>query len=120
MPPSKPRKKAAPRSRPARAGLPRDVLDVRSGRADAPEGGVILHVPHDGAPAYFEPISVRNSSPTQRAALQALGSTARALQIGADQLQDQVNAARDLGVSWNSIGWMIGLTGDAVRKRFGD
>lgn len=32
---------------------------------------------------------------------------------------EAVEAARDAGVSWHLIGWCLGVTGDAARRRFG-
>jgi hypothetical protein len=34
-------------------------------------------------------------------------------------LEEHVLEARELGASWDLIGWSIGTTGEAVRQRFG-
>jgi hypothetical protein len=34
-------------------------------------------------------------------------------------LEHHVHEARELGASWDLIGWSIGTTGEAVRQRFG-
>jgi hypothetical protein len=36
------------------------------------------------------------------------------------QLADRVRLARELGMSWHTIGWSVGLTGEGARKRWGD
>lgn len=49
--------------------------------------------------------------------LQRLGTEIRALQ---DQVPDLVREARSLGVSWDLLGWALGRTGEAVRRRYAD
>lgn len=43
--------------------------------------------------------------------------------VGLRQLEDSrelvVSAARSAGVSWGAIGWSVGTTGDAARRRWG-
>jgi hypothetical protein len=36
-----------------------------------------------------------------------------------NQLEQQIFEARDMGMSWNSIGWCIGISGNAVQQRWG-
>lgn len=36
-----------------------------------------------------------------------------------DELAELIAEARDMGMSWNSIGWCVGTTGDAARQRWG-
>lgn len=36
-----------------------------------------------------------------------------------EELEELIEQARDLGMSWNSIGWCVGTTGDAARQRWG-
>jgi hypothetical protein len=48
-----------------------------------------------------------------------LQRTILAMQKLQGQLEDQIREARDLGMSWNSIGWCIGTSGNAVQQRWG-
>lgn len=36
------------------------------------------------------------------------------------QLEEQIEEARVMGMSWNSIGWCIGISGNAVQQRWGE
>lgn len=95
-----------------------DVLDVRLGREDAPGGDVAVMRDGDGS-AYLMPRALRDLDRDQAAAARRLQDVADALAVGRDHLEAAVHRARSLGLSWDSIGWCIGLTGAAVRKRFG-
>lgn len=42
-----------------------------------------------------------------------------ALRIGTERLEAAVRDARALGLSWDSIGFCVGTTGEAARQRWG-
>ena len=48
--------------------------------------------------------------------LQRVGAAMAALQVEAREL---VAEARELGVSWDLLGWSLGVTGEGARKRYG-
>ena len=49
-----------------------------------------------------------------------LQGTAIALRQLTEKLAEQVEGAREAGLSWDSIGFCIGTTGRAVQMRFGE
>lgn len=69
--------------------------------------------------AHLEPRAIRDADPAQRAAAVELQHIARSLAHGNQVLRLAVGEARRRGLSWDTIGWCVGLTGQAVRKRFG-
>lgn len=60
-----------------------------------------------------------NLSESGARALGRLASTADRLRQGREVLRRQVIEARGAGVSWESIGRMIGCTGEAARQKYG-
>jgi hypothetical protein len=52
-------------------------------------------------------------------ALMAVAATADEMQRAIARLRCEVDDARRAGASWESIGSMIGTTGEAARQRFG-
>jgi len=68
--------------------------------------------------AVLRPKSVENLTDRQLRAFDDLGHTARALRVGNEQLERNVLTARGRGLSWATIGWAVGLTESAMRKRF--
>lgn len=70
--------------------------------------------------AVLLPRAVRNAAPPQLECLASLQRTAGSLAELQGVLSELVDQARELGLSYASIGWSVGLSGDAVRKRFSD
>lgn len=64
------------------------------------------------------PKSLRNAGPDKRAAITAMMRAAAAYEQAYAALSDAVADARDLGVSWDGVGWAVGSTGSGARKRF--
>lgn len=58
-------------------------------------------------------------SQAQITALLAIATTAEEVNRGLARLRSEVEDARRTGATWDSIGNMSGLTGEAARKRFG-
>lgn len=110
-----------PTKRQDRRPRPSDVnasADVRVG------GGVLERTDDVGVMriedgrALLAPRAIRDATHGQREAawrLQQLAADLQQLQV---QLQMAVVDARAQGLSWETIGWCVGLTGQAVRKRF--
>jgi hypothetical protein len=65
------------------------------------------------------PRAVRKATGPQQKLLGELQRTVRTLEFGNRQLARLVNEARERELSWDTIGWSCGITGEAVRKRFG-
>ncbi len=108
-----------PSKRPNRRSRPspvEDTEDLTLGSESSENVAVMLG--GDGA-AYFAPRSIREATPRQQSAAARIQTTVRLLGQGQVQLQMQVVDARFEGLSWEAIGWCMGLTGEAVRKRFG-
>lgn len=53
-------------------------------------------------------------------ALQRLATTRDQLRAGREVLRRQVIEAREAGASWDAIGRMLGTTGEAARKTYGN
>jgi hypothetical protein len=82
--------------------------------------GEDVDVIRDDSGVYFLPRSLRSLTPAQDQAVADLAHTLRALEIGQQQLERNVATARSEGLSWETIGRVVGLTGEAVRRRFSD
>lgn len=52
--------------------------------------------------------------------MRQLQQTTIALRKLSEQLEGQVGEAREVGMSWDSIGFCVGTTGEAARQRWGD
>lgn len=64
--------------------------------------------------AEHEPDDVRDAG-----ALQAIREAVTQRAATERHIADAVAAARDAGVSWSAIGSMLGTSGEAARKRYG-
>jgi hypothetical protein len=95
-----------------------DWSEVRLGTSEAAEEGVVLMRTQNGGVVML-PKSLRDLRGEALEVTQEI-QDARAqmheLQARVDVL---VETARDLGLSWNAIGWCVGTTGDAARRRWG-
>lgn len=83
-----------------------------------PEGSVAVMRTPVGHVA-FVPIAIQRLTGD---ALDAYGELQKAtgrLHAARSSVQASVVECRELGVSWASIGWSVGTTGDACRKRWG-
>jgi hypothetical protein len=55
----------------------------------------------------------------QMEALADIQGVAGRIQMAQQELDECVQVARELGASWHTIGWSVGLTGEGARKRWG-
>jgi hypothetical protein len=79
---------------------------------------VVIVREHDGT-VVIVPKSLRNAPPERRAAVTALTKAAAAYEEAGHLVDELVAEARDNRVSWDGIGWAVGTTGSAARKRWG-
>jgi hypothetical protein len=105
-------------------GKPRDPIletaDLEPGAEWLPDGEddeVTIQLGPGGG-AYFTPRALRNLRGPQAEGVEQLQRAARDLFDAHKRLDELVPACRSLGLSWDSIGWCIGLTGATVRQRF--
>jgi hypothetical protein len=106
----------APRRRPAAPVSTPGAVDPEH---LADDGVQVFMDTRDGS-AVFMPARLASATPAQRSAMKALqGVTLRRYELE-EELAGHVAGARRLGLSWASIGWAIGITGDAVRKAYSD
>src|SRR3954447_15672611 len=63
----------------------------------------------DGMTAAFLPTSIARLSGDRLEVVASLQRTVLAIQAAQERLSDEVHDARDLGVSWDVIGWCVGL-----------
>jgi len=82
----------------------------------APDGVVIRRV--DGQ-AVILPRALRNLDGEDARAVARLQLLARQRVDLEDELEDAVMIARARGLSYASIGWCFGVSGEAVRKAYG-
>jgi hypothetical protein len=76
-----------------------------------------------GDRSYFIPMlpkAARRLSPEGRDAVISLQDAVRDVQAAQDRLQKRATAARREGVSWMIVGWCLGLSGEAARKRWSE
>lgn len=69
--------------------------------------------------APVEPAAVRRLSPYARDVLARLGGHADSMLRMQEHLEQLVEEAREAGVSWHTIGWSLGMTGEGARRAFG-
>ncbi len=55
----------------------------------------------------------------EAAALDAVGDAEASLRLAHEVLQECVDTARSVGLSWAAIGGQLGITRQAAHKRFG-
>ena len=73
-----------------------------------------------GAHAYVLPRSLRNLTPEQERVAAGVQLVGRQRLDADEQLEYLVAAGRAAGLSWPALGWCLGVTGDAVRKAYGE
>lgn len=70
--------------------------------------------------AVLVPLALRRLKGEQYEVVSDIQHAAVAVHEAQASLSDLVGEARDLGVSWNAIGWSVGTSAQAARKRWGD
>lgn len=100
-----PRTKSAVAARPKTS--PESVAELPVRVQDQPE---VLAGPR--------PRAVAQLSGDAEVVFNGLARSHRQLRQLEDQLADDVAAARGYGVSWATIGWAVGLSGEACRQRW--
>jgi hypothetical protein len=73
-----------------------------------------------GGGGYVLPRSIARLTGHAEVVVQHLQHLAITRQELEDAIAEAVLEGRQLGVSWNAIGWSVGTTGDAARKRWSD
>lgn len=100
-----------------------DIFDpVAIGTAEGAEDGVSVLMgkgPNGERRAAFLPRAMQKLGNDGVVMAADLQRTVLAMQQLQETLSRQVSEARDMGMSWNSIGWCVGTTGDAARQRWG-
>jgi hypothetical protein len=76
--------------------------------------------PEARAPRPLLPRALRAAGPGARQASSDLAQTARRIDDLEADLSELVVVARGEGLSWDVIGWSVGTSGNAARKRWGD
>jgi len=69
--------------------------------------------------AYFLPVRLRNANPRQQGLIRDVQQVVRRHVDVLAELGVLVADMRQSGLSWDSIGWCVGLSGDGARKRWG-
>lgn len=95
--------------------------DLDTGFMDT-EGGVVSVYDPESGRAYFaplEPAGLKKLSPQAAQVLSELQSIVIHRRDLAMELEERVQVLRDLGVSWQLIGWSVGTSGEAARQRWG-
>lgn len=101
--------------------LDEDITPGAIEGADGWTGRTAINVTEDGR-AYFEPEMPRAAARLTEEGREAFISVQRsvmAVREAQARLDEQIEWARDAGVSWALLGWCLGLTGEAARKRWG-
>jgi len=99
---------------------PEPSLGLPGGPATDPDAtvfGVEVRRTADGG-GYVLPRSIARLSGPAEVVVQHLQHLAVSRQQLEDAIAEAVLEGRELGVSWNAIGWSVGTTGDAARKRW--
>jgi hypothetical protein len=110
--------KKTPKKRPAptpRTDPYDDFSDIGNDEHDD-DGMAIVKV--DGMAALV-PLAIRRLEPSSMRHMAKLQNVVRRRQALGELVDELVADARSQGVSWSSVGWCVGTTGDAARKRWG-
>ncbi len=95
-----------------------DLDAVAVGHANPGGDGSVSVLYRDGA-AVIVPTAMRSLSGPAREVVEDLQDTVRRIAEDQDRLAALVSAGRQVGLSWDSLGWCIGTSGQAVVQRFG-
>lgn len=87
------------------------------GQPGSDDGDVAVYRASDGS-AVIAPVSYRRLDPSGRDAVAAVQEAAAAIAQWQAVLGEAVATAREEGVSWDLLGWSVGTTGSAARKRW--
>lgn len=79
----------------------------------------VLVMKDDLGRATIVPRSLRKLSPDVRAEVRGLIESAVQVERAQADVAERVAELRDQGVPWSAIGWAVGTSGDAARKRWG-
>jgi hypothetical protein len=94
-------------------------LDLEIGRDDIPGGAVDLRYSPSTGP-YLMPRALRDLPGPTAEVVGGLQDCVAQLHEAQERLGRLVPVARAEGLSWDSIGWCLGISGEAVRRRFSD
>jgi hypothetical protein len=96
-----------------------DFEGIEPGGDLAPEDGDGVDLVRNERGAYFVPVGW-DLDPRQAVVVQALQESAVLAARVREQMRGDVAIARRVGLSWQRIGFCLGgLSGEAVRKRYG-
>lgn len=99
-----------------------DDFDEVLGPVPVAGEGQVLQVVTDPAGdrhALLVPVGVRRLKGEAAHCASDLQRAALAVREAQENLADQVAEARELGLSWNVVGWCVGTTSEAARQRWG-
>jgi hypothetical protein len=98
-----------------------DTAELDYPRADLPDGSDGVAIGRDVlGQAYFVPRSIRNAGPEAQVVAASLQDAVRVIERMREQIGEGVAAGRAEGMSWDALGWCLGITGEAVRVRYGE
>jgi hypothetical protein len=89
---------------------------------DDPLHGVALVITEDGR-SIMEPImpkAVERATAEQQTLIADLQGPVRVIMLAVQDLDAAVFAAREGGLSWQTIGWCVGTSAQAARQRWSD
>lgn len=96
--------------------LNNDYADLENGPPHEPVAKILT----TRSGALFLPIAVKRLPEDQLETLADLQHLALARQQALISIEEVIVVARNQGLSWNVIGWSIGMSGQAARKRWLD
>jgi hypothetical protein len=103
-----------------------DDLDVGANIGNGDPGqeaeGVAVRVGTDEfgvRTVYFLPVRLRNANPRQQGLIRDVQQVVRRHVDVLAELDVLVADMRQSGLSWDSIGWCVGISGQGARKRWG-
>lgn len=99
-----------------------DADPIRAGSpvADDETVSIVVLKKQDGTTAaVLAPRAIRNAPPHLLEAYSDLQTQAARIEQAMADLDDLVLEAREMGASWGSIGWSVGISQQAAMKRWG-
>ena len=93
--------------------------EVGVGRAHRLEDGDVSVVKTAAGGVVLLPASVKRLKGEQLEVASQIQSVAAEIGRLQDYLSEGVDWGRQIGLSWNVIGWSVGTTGEAARQRWG-
>lgn len=101
-----------------RAPRPQPDLEGGVGNDDFPAEDVALVRAAGGRGVSLLPVSVAKVTGEAAEVLAELQQQSLAIRLAHEAVGSLVGEARSHGVSWEAIGWCLGVSGSAVHKRF--